>query len=174
MGKRSDFERKPKDAYQTIDKRAFSPLVPHIRNGRYAEPCLGGGKLVEGFAAVMPGLRCTYSADIDTGECAITGTGLLDRRQEYDYIITNPPWKRPILHAMIDRFASIAPTFLLFDANWMFTKQARPYLEKCYKVVTVGRLIWEPGTTMSGKDDAAWFCFTPNHDGSPPQFFGKM
>lgn len=173
MGKRSYFARLEKDAYQTIDARAFPPLVPHIRPLRYAEPCVGEGKLVEGFKNVMPGLSCTYSNDIDNGECAITGSGLDDNRKDYDYIICNPPWGRKLLHPMIERFSALAPTFLLFDANWAFTKQAKPYLRRCYKIVTIGRLVWIPGTTMSGKDDCAWFCFDPNHDGSPPLFYGR-
>lgn len=174
MAKRSEFKRIEKDAYQTIDNRAFPPLLPHIRGLRYAEPCFGAGLLVDGFKEVFPSLTCTYRADIETGECAITGTGLDDRRDDYDYILTNPPWGRKLLHPMIDRFSNLAPTFLLFDSDWAFTKQAKPYLSKCYKIVTVGRLKWIPGTTMSGKDNVAWFCFDPNHDGSPPLFYGKQ
>ena len=45
-----------------------------------------------------------------------------------EYIITNPPWNRKILHPMIEHFADFKPTWLLFDADWMHTKQSTPYL----------------------------------------------
>lgn len=31
MGKRSEFARRPMDAYQTIDPRAVPPLLPFLR-----------------------------------------------------------------------------------------------------------------------------------------------
>lgn len=86
---------------------------------------------------------------------------------DHDAIITNPPWSRKLLHPMIEKFMGIAPTWLLFDANWMFTKQARRYLPNCVKIVSVGRLKWIPDTTMSAKDDCAWFYFRKDHDDGP-------
>jgi hypothetical protein len=40
--------------------------------------------------------------------------------------ITNPPWDRKILHRLIERFSAVGPTWLLFDADWMHTKQSAP------------------------------------------------
>ena len=45
MGKRSDFERKPRDFYPT-PMEAVKPLIPHMpRKFTFAEPCAGDGAL---------------------------------------------------------------------------------------------------------------------------------
>ena len=63
MGKRSDFPRIDRDAYQTIDPRAVEKLLPHLRGvGRFAEPCAGEGQLVRQL--VGAGLECAYAGDI--------------------------------------------------------------------------------------------------------------
>ena len=73
-------------------------------------------------------------------------------------VITNPPWDRKILHPMIDRFRKFG-CWLLFDADWMHTKQSSDYMKFCEKVVSVGRVKWFDDTT--GKDNAAWYRFVP-------------
>lgn len=153
------------DDYPTIDPRAVAALIPFLTGiRRFAEPCAGDGLLVRQLEAF--GLFCTYAHDLRNG---------VDALAEYsfgapDVIITNPPWTRQILHAMIEHFQQIAPTWLLFDSDWAFTKQARPFLPACSHIVSVGRLIWIPGTTMTGKDNCAWYRFDAQHvDG--PRFF---
>lgn len=82
-----------------------------------------------------------------------------------DTIITNPPWSRVILHPLIEHFASLKPTWLLFDSDWCHTKQSSHYMkELCTDIVSVGRLIWIPGTKISGKDNVSWYRFTNNKD----------
>ena len=76
-----------------------------------------------------------------------------------DFIITNPPWTRRILHPMIERFRNIRPTWLLFDGDWMFTKQAKPYLDYCAKIVPTPRIKWIEDSPYSAKDNTAWFMF---------------
>lgn len=179
MGKRSDKPKIDKDAYQTIDGKAFAPLLPHIRNVRaYAEPCLGEGRLVGHLDEQAPWMECTYKNDIGLGEDAISGQLLESASNRFDAIITNPPWTRKVLHPMISKFISIAPTWLLFDADWPYTMQDHlpikvpELLDKCVKIVAVGRLKWIPDTTMSGKDNCAWYYFRDDHEGGP-RFYGK-
>jgi hypothetical protein len=99
MGKRSEFARRDRDDYPTPFK-AVPPLVPWLRGIRtFAEPCAGEGMLVRHLEA--HGLRCVHAGDIVTGQDALaTGT-----YGNIDAIITNPPWKRPVLHALIPHFA---------------------------------------------------------------------
>jgi len=59
---------------------------------------------------------------------------------------------------MIEKCRQHAPTWMLADADWMFTKQAIPYLENCDLIVSVGRVSWE-GNGVSGKENAAWYRF---------------
>jgi hypothetical protein len=75
-------------------------------------------------------------------------------------IITNPPWDRPILHRMIQKVVEQnATAWLLFDADWWHTKQARPYKPFCEMVISVGRVKWIEGSKSTGKDNCAWYKF---------------
>lgn len=167
MGKRSEFKRVDKDYYPTIDIRAWHALKPHLpKSFTYAEPCYGKGhlsRMIEGDA--------TYVSDLeDDGIDALTLTH--DDMCMSDYIITNPPWSRQILHQMIEHFSSLRPTWLLFDADWAHTKQSAPYMHLCSDIVSIGRLIWIEGTNTSGKDNCAWYKFDKNHNG-PTIFHGR-
>ena len=80
-----------------------------------------------------------------------------------DFIITNPPWARKQdgtgpLHEMIERFRMIAPTWLLIDADWAFTAQARYFMRYCSKMVVVGRVSWADNG-VGGKENCAWYRF---------------
>lgn len=167
MGKRSDFQRRPMDAYQTIDPRAVSTLVPFLDGVRfYAEPCRGEGRLEK--ALNDAGLICLWSSDITDTDPSFNALHLTKGHLEsIDAIITNPPWSRPILHQMILHFQRIAPTWLLFDADWAHTKQAAPFLPQCTHIVSVGRLRWIEGTSQTGKDNCAWYRFDANVSGRP-------
>ena len=175
MGKRSDgtFERRPNDDYCT-PWEAVPPLIPHLRGVRwFAEPCAGKRKLIEHLKSF--GLQPTYCNDI-TWPQPNGGSG--DALQFIgtmgcDAIITNPPWSRHLLHPMIERFGSIAPTWLLFDADWAHTRQAAPYLDYCSHIVAVGRLKWIENSPHTGKDNVCWYRFFCQHSGGP-RFFGRQ
>lgn len=167
MGKRSNFERIEKDQYQTIDKRAVMALLPHLKKGTFVEPCAGEYLLVNDLED--NGMKCTSSSDILTDiSKGVQGRDALTIDEEYckgaDYIITNPPWTRDILHEMIIHFSNLRPTWLLFDADWMHTKQSSEYMKRCRKIVSVGRLRWIPGTSMVGKDNCCWYLFNRKED----------
>ena len=173
MGKRSDFQRRERDFYPTPPE-AVKPLIPHLPDGffSYWEPCAGDGALIES----LPGF-CYAATDIEprqdniVKDCALTGekyrwaTGA-------DYIITNPPWSRDVLHPMIQEFSAMRPTWLLFDADWVHTKQSAPYLPWLRKIVSVGRVKWIPDSKMTGKDNCAWHLFDRNSQGTT-QFIGR-
>lgn len=176
MGKRSDFPRVEKDYYRTIDPRAVTALVPHLRPGtKFVEPCAGAGDLMDQLEA--RGHVCQTAFDLDPQRADIALMDALEwspkRYLEVDEVITNPPWSRPILHSLIDHLSALKPTWLLFDADWAHTRQSEPYMARCVKIVSVGRLIWIPGTTMSGKDNCAWYLFDARHSG-PTQFYGRI
>ena len=174
MSKRSqsegfqEFERRPRDFYQT-PLEGVMPLLVHLpHRATFIEPCAGDGRLVRHLGRY--GHRCLYACDIlpqPSGSVKIAQRDILqppllpDDHQplpQADYIITNPPWSRELLHPMIDVFRRQAPTWLLFDAGWMFTGQAKPYLAFCDLIVNVGRLSWM-GNGVSGVDDCCWYRF---------------
>jgi hypothetical protein len=161
MGKRSNFERVERDFYPT-PLAAVLPLVPHLPDSfSYWEPCAGDGALIDHIADTC-GVEYCAASDIEP-KCNIpTSDALSDQpssRTSVDYIITNPPWDRKILHPMIEHFSALCPTWLLFDADWMHTKQSVPFMPYLRKVVSVGRVKWIPDSKMTGKDNCAWHLF---------------
>jgi hypothetical protein len=175
MSKRATFPRRKNDTYDTPPE-AVLPLLEHIpthylpvHRKTFAEPCAGRGDLVKALAGHM---RCVYAGDIAPRADWITKQAA-GRWQAIntDFIITNPPWTRQVLHPMIERFRVMCPTWLLFDADWMHTKQAAPYLPYCHKVVSVGRVKWIPDSPHTGKDNAAWYLF--DRDECQTEFVGR-
>lgn len=159
MGKRSDFEKIEKDFYRTFDVRAITPLLPFIKNSKYVEPCYGLGDLVR---LIGSNAQCVNYSDITEGVDALTIDG--EYCKNADFIITNPPWSRDkksdyILHKLIEQFRQLKPTWLLFDADWMHTKQSSELMKYCSMVVSVGRLTWIEGTNTTGKDNCCWYKF---------------
>lgn len=174
MGKRSTgkFERKARDFYITPPE-AVPPLLAHLDLSlTYGEPCVGDGSLVRHLQE--HGVFCEYASDIlpqvswGLWQDALTIT---HRPQQW---ITNPPWDRSILHPMIIHLSDLAPTWLLFDADWAHTKQARKLMrDRCVKVVSVGRIKWIAGTKNTGKDNCAWFYFRNDKTPGPSEFYGR-
>ena len=160
MGKRSNFERKERDFYETPIE-ATLPLIPHLGyDFTFIEPCAGAGVLIDHLED--NGGKCNFASDIVPQRGDIH---TYDYRQismkyfsETDYIITNPPWNRILLHPMIEHFSKLKPTWLLFDADWMHTRQSSEYMPYCEKIISVGRIKWFGN--MTGKDNCAWYLFS--------------
>ena len=176
MGKRSSFERRPQDAYAT-PAEAVKPLLPHLRpRTRYSEPCCGDGALIGHLEDA--GHLCNFWCDIappPEGEWSRQMDALALESCIGECWITNPPWRRDMLHPLITHLSSLAPAWLLMDAEWMNTKQAVPFLPWCHRIVAIGRVRWIPDTSMSSKDSCCWYLFdqtTPRLT-SGPVFFGR-
>lgn len=163
MGKRSSFERNPRDYYRTPLK-AVVPLMPHINNMCcYAEPCAGDGQLIRNIGS-LSNCECVIATDVEPQSKMVKELNAFDlilpteRNRKVDFIITNPPWDRKILHPIIEHFRNQADTWLLFDADWIHTQQSRAFMPYCAKIVSIGRISWmENG--VSGKDNCAWYLF---------------
>ena len=172
MGKRSDFERVPRDYYPT-PYNAVEPLLPHLPdNFTFAEPCAGDRRLIEHLQ--KNGGYCNNAMDIEPQHKKVTRGNCLEHSFfRSDYIITNPPWNRKILHPMIDHFSDQRPTWLLFDSDWMHTKQSIPYLKMLKKVVSIGRVKWIEGSTSVGKDNCCWYLFENTFKFDTIEFWGR-
>jgi len=178
MGKRSDYQKRKHDQYFTPIE-AVKPLIPHLPHGTffYDEPCAGAGRLVSHITDLTDGKGvCLATLDIDPQFDGITkGDALTDDYIPSDttnLIITNPPWTRQLLHPMIEKFSSYKPTWLLFDADWMHTKQSAPFMVNCRKIVSVGRVKWIENSKQTGKDNCAWYLFEPGYD-EKTEFVGR-
>ena len=173
MGKRSTFQRRERDCYDT-PRSAVLPLLTHLpRTFTFAEPCAGAGQLIRLLEAA--GGTCVAAFDIaprapDIPEADALELELDDLRG-CDLIVTNPPWSRPVLHRLIAHLSALRPAWLLIDANWLHTRQAAPLLPRLRTIVTIGRVKWISHSPFTGKDDAAWLLFgAPSSEA--PRFYG--
>jgi hypothetical protein len=161
MGKRSNFERRKDDLYQT-PLAAVVPLIKYLkRDGieAFAEPCAGDGDLIRHLH--LFGLRCEYSGDVNSGQ------DVFARKHFGATIITNPPHTREIMHQMIEHFLNTgSPFWLLIDLDWVSNLHAVPHLTHCSDVVIIGRVKWFPDSEDGGKENYAWYGFDPNHQGA--------
>lgn len=174
MSKRAPgFERRANDFYRT-PWEAVRPLLPFLPTCcKFVEPCAGDGALVDHL--VNAGHRCIGKLDIEPMR------GDIGRKSAFSYrwkdpdglYITNPPWTRETLHPLIKHLCSQAPTWLLFDADWQYTKQSAPLLPYLRKIVAVGRVRWIEGTSQDGKDNAAWYLFDGTRPPSFIEFHGR-
>jgi hypothetical protein len=152
MGKRSEFPRLLQDAYQTPTE-AVAPLLPHLSPcTRFIEPCCGEGRLIRHLQAAGHLLVDSFDLPNDARKTRY-------QIPEDAIFITNPPWRREVLHPIIVNLSDQAPTWLLIDADWSHTKQASPYLTRLRMIVSIGRVRWIEGSPYDGKDNCAWHLF---------------
>lgn len=181
MGKRSDFERKPRDYYPT-PQAAVTPLVPHLpKSFVFAEPCAGDGRLIEHLEKLTDS-ACSWASDIEPQTVDIEELDALELAEEHlvgtDLIITNPPWIRTpksgfLLHRMITHFSDLRPTWLLFDADWPHTVQSAELVKtRLSKIVSIGRVKWIEDSDGTGKDNCAWYLFEKTNGGRT-EFVGR-
>lgn len=149
------------DFYRTIDPRAVQALAPHVAAGSvYLEPCAGDGSLIGLLQAI--GLDCYGRFDLAPACPYIPKRDALTLEPGEGTIITNPPWYRSLLHALIAHFVVVAEeAWLLFDSAWAQTKQARALGERyCTDIVAAGRLKWFEGSANDATDDCSWYRFS--------------
>jgi hypothetical protein len=173
MGKRSDFERRPRDFYPT-PADAVTPLLPHLNAGtRFVEPCAGDGALLDHLQSA--GHDCHFAHDIepkreDIGEADALKTWWPSI--VFDCFITNPPWDRKVLHPLIvhlsDHRADVAAVRRRLGAH----PASRALPPRLRKIVSVGRVKWIPDSPFTGKDNCAWHLFDRPAD-EPAVFFGR-
>jgi len=173
MGKRSDFVRIARDYYPT-PVNAVLPLLPHLTEGtKFAEPCAGDSRLVKHLESF--GHKCVMAIDIEPQDESVDQLDIFDLQwtSGADMFITNPPWDRKILHPLIIHLSDIAPTWLLFDADWVHTKQSAEYMPRLKKIVSIGRVKWIEDSKMTGKDNCAWHLFDVNNK-EETKFYGRV
>ena len=67
------------------------------------------------------------------------------------------------MHAMIEHFSELVPTWLLIELDWFATIQSAPYVFLCSDIVPIGRIRWVPDTKMSSYDNFVWARFDATH-----------
>lgn len=169
MSKRApQFERHARDHYPTPEEAVWM-LRPFLdKSMTFYEPCAADGNLAIAIRQII-GCRCTGMSDIEPLHYAVVRRDALTLREveDADVIVTNPPWERELMHQLIDHLRWLAPTWLLIDSDWLFTKQAAEYIADITDVVPIGRLKWIAGSKSKGKDNACWLRFVGGHDEGP-------
>jgi hypothetical protein len=177
--RQSRFGKRALDAYDTIDPRAVAALLPHLDPGtRFIEPCAGKGDLVAQLVAA--GHRCQDAFDIAPRAPGIRQDDALFWEAPHsfwarDIIITNPPFKWPLVRELIDHWSEqVALQWILLEAGFAHTKRAGDLMQRCRKIVSIGRLRWVEGTAQSSTKDYAWYQFgaTPS-PGNTPKFYSR-
>lgn len=171
MGKRSNFERNPRDLYETPIE-AVMPLFPHLENDfKFSQPCAGSGKLIDHLEYL--GGTCLWKSDLEPLRSDINKLDFFDIDNLLAPVIENPPWNRKFLHPMIEKLLDINDNYfwLLFDADWMHTVQSAPYMKYCSTIVSVGRVKWIPNSKMTSKDNCCWYKFDKKKSGTI--FYGR-
>jgi hypothetical protein len=158
VGKRSDFDRTPQDWYATPAK-AVDPLLPHLSPGtRFIEPCAGDGALIRHLEAA--GHVCVHASDI-----ALRAPGIVQDdaattvAHEGAAWISNPPWRWDLLAPIIENLSAQLPTWLLLDADIIHNIRMAPLMERCQRIVSIGRVQWIADTKQAGKSNAIWALF---------------
>lgn len=88
------------------------------------------------------------------------------------YVITNPPFEWRVLQPLLDKWINLRPTVLLLPADFMHNQRFSNYLKMCEKVVSIGRVKWIEGSTMTSVDNFAWYFFNKDFKG-PTAFYGR-
>ena len=165
MGKRSNFEKLPRDYYPTPEE-AFKPIANEFLEGLiYCEPCAGDGRLIAHIERWVPDSLCALAMDIEPqAPHILTADSTVISPEDLNYcecIITNPPYTWKVLSAMMDRWIPLINTVLLLPADYMHNKRFGKYMDHCKKIVSIGRVKWIEDSAASGKDNYCWYFFTP-------------
>jgi hypothetical protein len=172
LGKRSQFARNPRDYYPT-PQAAVKPLLPWLSPGTlFTEPCAGDGRLIRHLEA--EGHICIAASDLEprAPEIKQHDARTIIIEDNRGIVVTNCPWDRALLHPIIDNLSRQITCWFLLDADWLHTRQANGYWQRCVLVVSVGRVKWIEGSKHTGKDNCCWLRFDPGHKGGP-HFIGR-
>lgn len=166
MGKRSEFEKKPRDYYATIDPGVLVPeFVKEVRGKKYAEVCCGAGDLIS--LLKQCDATATVACDIEPQReygfaCFTKDATTLEAHHllNTECIITNPPYTWDVFNSLLLHLKCIyqRPIWLLLPADWMHNKRMAPHMRDCSQVISVGRLYWEDNK-VRGKDNYCWYKF---------------
>ncbi|HZZ24293.1 MAG TPA: hypothetical protein VFE60_17665 [Roseiarcus sp.] len=154
MGKRSNYKRRARDAYNT-PLSATAPLLTQLApRTRFIEPCVGAGQLVEHLVAAGHVLVSAHDLPVDARHASYSvPPGVI--------FVSNPPYwgLAKDLHPLIINLSDQAPAWLLLPADWLHNRSSAALMTRLRVIVSVGRVKWMPGTPFVGMENAAWYLF---------------
>jgi hypothetical protein len=179
MSKFETYEPQPRDFWRTTDPNAFPPLFPYISGSTYFEPCWGAGDLERGLIGVA---ACVLRSDIAPQVEGVLQKNALDLTEDdvkgCDYGVSNPPFGWEMLQPLLEHLPTLRPTWLLLPADFMHNKRARPYMDRCSSLVSIGRMYFhksgeDPSEVNYSRGTAnnCWYLFH-DHNQSMTNFIG--
>jgi len=174
LGK-TEYPRSKNEFYPTPIS-ALEPLILHLEQSiTYCEPCAGANDLVKNLAILRPDINCSISFDIDPRDNNIIKKSATDIEKSeidnIDYFITNPPFKWEMFDPITTHLISLKPTWLLIPSDFMHNKRMGPYMKKCSKVVSVGRVKWFSDSKATSTDNFCWYLF--QNELAETRFYGR-
>jgi len=175
--------RQERDFYPTPEK-AVVPVIPHLLSEGpkyFLEPCAGNGALIQHIESLTDyEVICKKAYDIDPQPTTYSKS-ILQRNAlsltvndvlGIDYIITNPPFQWDMLQPLLDHLPDLRPTWLLLPFGYACNKRMAPYMEKCKKLVPIGRVKWIEGSKQTSTDDFGWYLFT--HETTTTKLYARQ
>lgn len=166
MGKRSNYEKRPRGFYPT-PWAAVEPLTGHLAPwAKIGEPCAGDGALCQHLYDA--GYLINWASDIAPQDPRVLQRDALQltaaELADVDVFVTNPPWPEPRKFgqptmALLEHMISLKPTWALLPADFMHNVYAAELMGKCARIVAVGRVKWIAGSDHDGMDNCAWYEF---------------
>jgi len=177
LGKRSpDFIKKSRDYYPTIDPIAAEVLLEHLGPTWFIEPCAGAGDLAKALTDPLNSIYCSGMYEIEPQGEGVQKKDCISLTKEHlvfaTHFATNPPFTWSVLQPLMDHMISLLPTWLLLPADVMHNVRMGPYMKRCIKVVSIGRMFWTDNK-VKGKDNYAWFLFDKDFLGETT-FIGRQ
>jgi hypothetical protein len=160
------------------------PLIDHLEGeATFLEPCAGNGALIQHLETLTSYYwLCKKAYDIDPQPIPITYPVNIEQRNalsltihdvvDIDYIITNPPFQWDMLQPLLDHLPDLRPTWLLLPFGYACNKRMAPYMEKCKKLVPIGRVKWIEGSKQTSTDDFGWYLFT--HETTTTKLYARQ
>lgn len=166
----SNYERKPREAYQTPDW-VVAALLPYIPRGhKIFEPACGEGNIVRVLADAHYDV---HASDIQDGEDFFAGNDA----HGADGIITNPPYDNSavfIQHAIDLMLPRNGFVCMLLAADYDSAKTRKHLFGDCpifsRTIVLTKRIVWferEDGKTAAPSENHRWFIWDWRHQGPP-------
>lgn len=172
----TNYTRSARDFYKTPIK-PIEPLTSHLpQNLIFCEPCAGAYDLANNLLYLRPDIKCNAAFDIFPQDDRIITKSAVDISESdlsgIDMFITNPPFKWDMFEPILNNLLSYRPTWFLIPADFMHNKRMVPYMKKCSKLVSVGRIKWFDDSKASSTDNFCWYKFEKN-DVSYTEFYHR-
>lgn len=151
----------------------------------FAEPMCGDGAIIAVLQA--RGWECRWASDLVPEVPGALSLDVLKLDPAHvkgcTHIISNPPWPLPGTKregnppgwpttAIIERCASILPTWFLLSSDFAHNRYAVEPLRYCRQIVSVGRVSWMHNG-KKGFDNAAWYLFVKPAVRGRPEFWAN-